>query len=671
LSDDEVEYKNEKGKLYWIKYGPFTLATARPETKLGDTAVAVHPDDKRYKDMVGKKYMIPGALGEFEITVVADKAVDMEFGSGAIKVTPGHSVTDFEISKRHNLPVKKIIDEKGQMMANCGKYKGMTTLECREAIVKDMEKMGLIEKIEDYDHNLSVCYRCGHTIEPLVSDQWFIDVNKKIKKLGDKSLKEKSLEVVKNGDIKIIPDRFEKIYYHWIENLHDWCISRQIWFGHRMPVYYKKDDKQKKDPIVSMENLGEQYIQEQDTLDTWFSSGLWTFSTLGYPEKTKDLKNYHPTDVMETGYDILFFWVARMILMTTYAMDEVPFKTVYLHGLVRTRDGSKMSKSKPATIIDPLDMIKEFGTDSLRLSLLIGTSPGNDIKLYKEKIAGYRNFVNKLWNVSRYILTSHDIPKNYKKPKPETVSDKAILTLFDEIIEKTTKDIDNFQFGAAGDRLYDFLWHEFADWYLEISKFEKTDSKPEILYYILTNLLKLLHPMVPFVTEEIWKNLNQPEMLMITTWPKPKKYNFTDEVKKYKLLKGIIIEINSLRGLHKIEPCKIIEFKNRIPLDNDEIKIIENRARVKFIKTLPDKGVVSTFAVDLLLGDIIDLAKEKLKLDKNKKELEKYIIQLEKKLGNKKYRENASEEIQEQDELRHKQKKKELKYLQEYIREFK
>ena len=380
LADDEVEYKEENGKLYWLKYGPFTLATTRPETKLGDTAVAVHPKDKRYKDMIGKKYMIPGVLGEFEVTVVADEAVDPEFGSGAVKVTPAHSFTDFEIAQRHGIPVKKVINEEGRMMENCGKYACMTTTECRKAILNDMDKMGLLLKVEDYLHKLSVCYRCGTVVEPLTSKQWFIDVNKKIKRLNNKSLKKKSLEVVKNGSIKIIPPRFDKIYFHWMENLRDWCISRQIWWGHRIPVWYckkcgkefvggesvKTTTKLKIDNHTKCTKCGSnEFKQDPDTLDTWFSSGIWTFSTLGWPKKTEDYKYFHPTSVLETGYDILFFWVARMILMTTYATGQIPFENVYLHGLVRDKNGEKMSKSKPETCIDPLDMIEKYGTDAV------------------------------------------------------------------------------------------------------------------------------------------------------------------------------------------------------------------------------------------------------------------------------------------------------------------
>lgn len=423
LADDEVEYKSTKGKLYWIKYGPFVLATTRPETKLGDTAVAVHPSDKRYKKMVGKKYMIPGVLGEFEITVIADRAVDKDFGSGAVKVTPSHSFVDWEMAERNNIKGKQIIDEDGKMMENCGEYAGMKTEEARAAILKDMEKMGLIDHIDDnYAYNLSICYRCGTAIEPLPSLQWFIAVDKKFKLKNPKlikafgknkaSLKEISIWAVKSERIKIIPEYFNKTYFHWMENLKDWCISRQIWFGHRIPVWYKN-----KKIYVGLKAPKESgWKQDEDTLDTWFSSALWTWSTLldkkdykkyktveEWIKKSPDLKTFHPTNVMETMHDILFFWVARMIIMTLYALEEVPFKTVYLHGMIADKHGKKMSKSHPETIIEPVGVADKYGTDALRLSMVVGNSAGNKLNLSEQKIAGYRNFANKLWNIGRFI----------------------------------------------------------------------------------------------------------------------------------------------------------------------------------------------------------------------------------------------------------------------------
>jgi valyl-tRNA synthetase len=682
LADDEVEYKDEMGKLYWIKYGPFTLATTRPETKLGDTAVAVHPKDKRYKHMIGKKYKIPGVLGEFEVVVVGDKAVDPEFGSGAVKVTPAHSIADFEIAMRHKVPAKKIIDEEGKMMENCGKYAGMTTLECRKAILNDMEKMGLLEKVEDYPHKLSVCYRCGATIEPQISEQWFVNVNKKVKQLGNKSLKEKSLEVVKKGEIKIIPSRFNKTYFHWMENLRDWCISRQIWWGHRIPVWYCKKCGE---TVVSKEHPGKckkcnstEFHQDPDTLDTWFSSGLWTFSTLGWPEKTEDFKYFHPTNVLETGYDILFFWVARMILMTTYATGQVPFKNVYLHGLIRDKNGEKMSKSKPETCIDPLDMINKYGTDSVRLSLVIGGTPGNDIRVYEEKIAGYRNFINKIWNSSQFVLM------NLTDEKFEIKSDfdKWILSKLNKLIKESSKEIENYRFSDAGMKIYDFFWSQFCDWYLEASKGEL--KNPSVLKYVLETLLKLLHPFVPFVTEVIWEELKKKSLLMGEEWPKSqKKFEFEREEKLIGRIFEIITEIRKARADYKVDPGKKITAiiyskhakeieKNAEPIKRlarlEDLKI-EQTAPVSHTGQKPIQNSKSIFLtgveIYLPLAGMVDIEKEKSRLKKSIETLEKDIQVLQSKLNNKGFINNAPREVVEKEQTRLEESLEALKKLEE------
>jgi len=675
LADDEVEYKDEIGKLYWIKYGPFTLATTRPETKLGDTAVAVHPKDKRYKSMIGKKYKIPGVLGEFEVVVVGDEAVDPEFGSGAVKVTPAHSIADFEIAMRHKVPAKKIINEEGKMMENCGKYAGMTTLECRKAILADMEKMGLLEKVEDYPHKLSVCYRCGAVIEPQISEQWFVDVNKKVKKLGNKSLKEKSLEVVRKGEIKIIPSRFNKTYFHWMENLRDWCVSRQIWWGHRIPVWYCKKCGE---IVVSKEHPGKckkcnsaEFHQDPDTLDTWFSSGLWTFSTLGWPEKTKDFEYFHPTSVLETGYDILFFWIARMILMTTYATGQVPFKNVYLHGLIRDKNGEKMSKSKPETCIDPLDMISKYGTDSVRLSLVIGGTPGNDIRVYEEKIAGYRNFVNKIWNSSKFVLM------NLEDGKFEIKSDfdKWIVSKLNRLIKESSKEIENYRFSDAGTKIYDFFWSQFCDWYLEASKGEL--KNPSVLKYVLETLLKLLHPFVPFVTEVIWEELKKKNLLMGEQWPKhQKKFEFEKEEKLVGRIFEIISEIRKARADYKVDPGKKIQAviyskhakeieKNAEPIKRlarlEELKVEEKGKKIEKSKSIFLTGV----EIYLPLSGMVDVEKEKSRLKKSIETLEKDIGALKSKLSNKGFLNNAPREVVEKEQIRLEESLESLKKLKE------
>ncbi len=697
LADDEVEYKPDgNAKLYWIKYGPFVLATTRPETKLGDTAVAVNPADERYRSMVGKKYMIPGVLGEFEITVVADDAVDISFGSGAVKVTPYHSFADYDIAKRHGIAGKQIIDEDGRMMANCGKYAGMTTVEARTAIVDDMKKMGLIDHIEDnYQNNLSVCYRCGTAVEPLPSRQWFIDVNKEfvlkdskiegIKSGATVSLKKLMRQVVENKQIEIIPERFDKTYFHWIDNLRDWCISRQIWFGHRIPVWYRGEEI-----FVGVEApAGDGWTQDPDTLDTWFSSGLWTFSTLGWPEKTKDLQTFHPNSLMETGYDILFFWVARMVLMTTYNLGEIPFEKVYLHGLVRDEQGRKMSKSL-GNVIDPLDTIGKYGADATRLSLILGNTPGNDVKLSEEKIAGFRNFTNKLWNMSRFMLMTIEKPKiEIELPKGKTLADEAILEKLSEVSANVRSFIESYQLSVAGDELRDFTWNYLADWYLEKAKIE--GGKSEALNYILNTILKLWHPFMPFVTEQIWQEMyGADKILMIEKWPQVNKQfnpDFVDD--KYikidtyhpdvllqnDLVENIITAIRSLRADNKIEPAKKINVSisagSQVKLLEDNRKIIEGMARLESLMIAPKVEkpansvgvVVGSCEVFLDLAGVIDVAKEKARLEAEIKALEGYVAGVKAKLANVEFVQNAPPAVVEKERAKLAEAEEKIKKL--------
>lgn len=665
LANDEVEYKEVKEKLYWIKYGDFVVATTRPETMLGDTAVAVYPSDKRYKKMIGKKLMIPGPLGDFEVTVVGDKEVDPKFGSGAVKVTPGHSFADFEIAQRNDLRIKSIIDEKGIMKNNCGKYAGMTTLECRKELVKDLDKLNKITKIEDYDHNLSICYRCNHPIEPLISKQWFINVDKPVIKEGNKkkSIKEKAIEVVKNGEIKILPDKFNKTYFHWMENLHDWCISRQIWFGHRIPVWYCKNcdhiEVSKEKPNKCKKCKDDKWKQDADTLDTWFSSGLWTFSTLGWPKKTKDLKYFHPTSVMETGYDILFFWVARMIIMTTYTLKEIPFHTVYLHGLIRDRHGNKMSKSKPETCIDPLEMIGKYGTDAVRLSLVIGSTPGSDMRLYEEKIGGYKNFINKIWNAARFALmnvSKEDLKKKFEPGMIKTFADKWILTELQSLIKEVDRDMKNYRFSDAGTKIYEFIWKNYCDWYLEVCKGHHIN--PPVLLHTLKTALKLLHPFVPFVTEKLWEFIDDKNMLITEEWPKfDKNLVFIEEKKTMELIHEIISGIRSVRAEQGVEPAKKI---HAIIYGGSKAKDIEEKreaimrlARLESLEIknkgekIPKSKVihVEKTTTYLPLKDLIDTGKEAIRLKKEIEEKRKFIESLEKKLSNKGFTSNAPKEV--------------------------
>lgn len=605
LADDEVEHKQSQTKFYTFKYDedfPFAISTVRPETKLGDTAVAVNPKDERYKKYIGKTFDVNFCGKDLKIKIITDHKVDMEFGAGALGVTPAHSAIDWQMAEKNNLEKIKIIGEDGTMTDAAEKFAGMKIKECRSKIVEYLHENNLMEKEEDYTNNLSICYRCGCPIEPLPSLQWFIDVNKKIPG-KNKSLKELSLEVVRSKEIEIIPERFEKNYFHWMENLRDWCISRQIWFGHQIPVWYKKNEI-----YVGVEAPnGNDWIQDEDTLDTWFSAGIWTFSTLGYPEQTSDLKTFHPTQILETGYDILFFWVARMILMTTYTLDEIPFETVYLHGLVRDKNGKKMSKSKPETCINPLDVIKKYGTDAVRLSLISGNTPGNDLNLSEEKIAGFKKFANKLWNISRFILMNSDSnvilseaatkseDLRVKISEPKTLSDKWILQEFNLLIENTTDNLDKFRLSQAIENLYEFTWNKFADWYLEIAKIEK--NKNEILIYILKNLLILWHPFCPFVTETIWQEIFQGKsMLIVEQWPKLDEQLLTflsskDTKSDFEVLQNTVSTIRNWRAENKIPPknileCKIESEKYQELIDDHKNLIEELRTRVEIVDEL-------------------------------------------------------------------------------------
>jgi valyl-tRNA synthetase len=544
ISDDEVVHEERTAKFYTFKYSkdfPITIATTRPETKLGDTAVAVHPDDARYKEFIGKTFDVDFVGVKLSIKIVGDISVDPEFGTGALGVTPAHSAIDWEIAQRHDLPLIPVIDEYAKISLE-SPFKGMKAAEAREAIVEKLKSEGLLEKEEDIKQNISTAERTGGIIEPLPKLQWFINVNKtfkiadsKISRIASSSeatLKELMQKSVQTGQIKIIPERFERVYSHWIENLRDWCISRQIWYGHRIPVWYRGTEI-----FCGVQAPeGDGWEQDPDTLDTWFSSGLWTFSTLGWPDLTEDFKTYHPTSILETGYDILFFWVARMILMSTYLLGDIPFKTVYLHGLVRDAKGRKMSKSL-GNIIDPVDMIEKYGADATRMSLIIGTGPGNDSKLSEDKIKAYKNFANKIWNATRFVLqNTEDFDADAKLVDIEALSPEsfgiqhAYLAEFEATLADITSDIENYRFYLAGEKLYHYFWHTFADIIIEESKKFLAESAEDkkmrwiaqyTLRKILTDSLKALHPFMPFITEEIWSMLPQAHgtLLMVEKWP--------------------------------------------------------------------------------------------------------------------------------------------------------
>ncbi|MDD5043894.1 MAG: valine--tRNA ligase [Patescibacteria group bacterium] len=697
LADDEVEYKTQKAKLYTFKYDkdfPIRIATTRPETKLGDTAVAVNPKDKRYKKFIGKIFKANFCGRELNIKIISDESVDMNYGTGALGVTPAHSQIDFAMAEKNGLEVKKIIDEDGKMV-NAGEFSGLDVIAAREKVVEKLEAAGLLEKVEEVEQNISLCYRCEAVVEPLTSLQWFIKVNSKFKIQNSKlkgiksgqevTLKQLMKHVVETDQIKIIPERFEKIYFHWIDNLRDWCVSRQIWFGHRIPVWQKGEEIY----VGAEKPKGEGWIQDSDTLDTWFSSGLWTFTTMlekenfeqhktleDWIKNSPKIKEYHPTSVLETGYDILFFWVARMILMTTYVMGEIPFKEVYLHGLIRDEKGQKMSKSL-GNVIDPLDMIKKYGADATRLSLVIGTGPGNDMKLSEEKVAGFRNFTNKLWNISRYILMPVDgrkknvilipssrgeesnletlLPLSGIRMTKLTLADKWILSRFNKLKEEYTKDLENYNFSQAGEKLRDFTWNEFADWYVEISKIEK--GKDDVLVSILIDLLKMWHPFMAFVTEQIWQEMGMKEMLLVEKWPEQDKELIDEKAEKdFDLISNIIISVRNARAEFKIIPAEKLKivFKKENKLIKENEEIIKGLARLEAIEfgAKPEKAialVVGEMEFYLELGDAVDFRKEGERIKDELGNLEKYVKGLNAKLSNKEFVKKAPEQIVNQE----------------------
>ncbi|OHA97895.1 MAG: valine--tRNA ligase [Candidatus Zambryskibacteria bacterium RIFCSPHIGHO2_12_FULL_38_34] len=532
ISDDEIVYQEQKTKFYYLQYGPFVIGTTRPETKFGDKYVVMHPKDSRYasyKD--GQKIDLEWINGPIIATVVKDDSIDMEFGTGVMTITPWHSVADFEIAGRHNLEKEQIIDKYGKLLPIAGEFSGMKIAEARGKIVNKLKNKGLVTKEEDYINNVATAERTGGIVEPQIMNQWFINVNKEfpypfdtlpnIKKDEKVTLKKLMLSVVENKNLDILPNRFEKEYIHWIGNLRDWCISRQIWYGHRIPVWYKNDeiycgiDAPKEDG----------WMQDEDTLDTWFSSGLWTFSTLGWPEKTDDLLNYHPTTVLETGYDILFFWIARMILMSTYAVGQIPFKHVYLHGLVRDNQGKKISKSL-GNNIDPLDMAMKYSADSVRMALIVGTGPGNDTKISDEKLKAYKHFANKIWNIARFVLENNPEMRSDLKIAQEDTDNKKHLEEFGALVKDVTDDMENCRFYLTAEKLYHYTWHTFADIIIEESKEkikeggETANSAKNMLGFLFREQLKLLHPFMPFITEKVWSILPASKnLLMVEKWP--------------------------------------------------------------------------------------------------------------------------------------------------------
>ncbi len=672
LADDEVDYKEQAAKVYTFKYDknfPLTIATTRPETKLGDTAVAVNPKDERYKQYIGQEFSANFCGAELKIKIIADHNVEMEFGTGALGVTPAHSMVDWQMAEKNQLAIKKIINEDGLIYNTGTKFDGLPVLEARAQIVAELEAAGLLEKEEEIQNNLSVCYRCNTAIEPLPSKQWFVAVDKPLERLGNKSLKAAAMEQAEKNNIKFYPQRFTKKYLDWMENLHDWCISRQIWFGHRIPVWYK--DKEIYVGETAPTEAG--WTQDPDTLDTWFSSAMWTFSTLGWPEnfvngqKINDLAKYHPTQVLETGYEILTLWVSRMIMMSLFALDEIPFFDVYLHGMVLDKNGKKMSKSK-GNGIDPLDVIPQFGTDAVRLSLLYGTTPGNDLRLSEDKIESNRNFINKLWNISRYIITTSEekyftVP-TLSWPEAKTVADDWILKKLDETIKQVDVSLANYEFSAAVEALNDFTWNQLADWYLEIAKIEK--NKEEILAFVLKTILKLWHPFIPFVTEVIWQSLNTGKLLLVETWPtiylSPYQSRFPQA--DLTLIQEVVSAIRNARAENKVEPAQKIQAIIYAP--QQEKFLQDHQALIAGLKTgigeitisAQGEKIAEAIFIPLNENEIYllgakDEEKEKERIAKEIANLKKVIAALEGKLSNQEFVAKAPATIvaQEQQKL--------------------
>ena len=681
LSDDEIVHIPRKAKLYTFKYSkdfPITIATTRPETKLGDTAVAVNPKDPRYKKYIGKEFDVDFVGQKLHLKVIADNSIDMKFGTGALGVTPAHSLVDYEMGVKNSLFIKKVINEEGKMVSVNSNYDGMSIEDAREKIVENLRKASLLEKEEEIEQNVGTSDRFGDIVEVLPKTQWFVAVNKKITGRG-KSLKDLMREAVGKNGVKITPKRFEKIYFNWIDNLRDWCISRQIWWGHRIPVFYKKQENSnlktqisklnKEEIFIGEKSPGNGWEQDSDTLDTWFSSGLWTFSTLGWPEKTDELKIFHPTGWMQMGHEILFFWMARMILMSSYALKEIPFKDVYIHGILRDENGKKFSKSS-GNSIDPLEVIEKYGTDALRFSLLSGVTPGQDQRFYFEKVEGARNLVNKIWNIARYIVAGNfkskiTDPKQIKNPKSKTLADDWISSKFNVLIKEITEHFEKYEFSQAAEKLREFTWSDFADWYLEISKIE--GGKEKILLEILEKLLIMWHPFLPFITEEIWGEILGKKDLIITKWPKTTIKKQKQKIEKnFEKIRDLVIKIRNLRAENKIEPAKIINIELNIKntkLFEENLAISEGLSRSK-VQIKKSKSSVPEIKI---LIDELDAEKTKLRIKKELEEKEKYAASLKQRLENKEFVSRAPKNIVDAEKEKFAKVEEEIKNLKRQI----
>ena len=665
ISDAEVEYEDQAGHFWHLRYpfkdgsGYLELATTRPETLLGDTAVAVNPNDERYKGMVGKTLILP--IVHREIPVIADDYVDIEFGTGVVKITPAHDPNDFEVGLRHNLEVINVLTPDAKIVDDYPKYAGMDRYEARKAIVEDLEAEGALVEIEDYSHNVGTCYRCGTTVEPRVSKQWFVKME---------PLAKPAVEVVRNGEVKFVPERFDKTYFHWMENIKDWCISRQLWWGHRIPAYYCDDCGE---VMVSAQEVhtcskcgGNHVHQDPDTLDTWFSSALWPFSTLGYPDDTKELEYFYPTDTLVTGYDIIFFWVARMIFSGVEHMGQVPFHTVLIHGLVRDAQGRKMSKSL-GNGIDPLLVIDQYGADALRFTLATGNAPGNDMRFSDEKVKASRNFANKLWNAARFVLMYLGNDYSYPGlPKDLAIEDKWILSKVNTLAKEVTDNLERFELGIAVAKLYDFIWDVFCDWYIEIAKIrlqsgEGADTAKAVLVYVLTDILKLLHPFMPFITEEIYQAIpHDTESIMISKWPEyDPTLSFADEEAQMEKIMDAIRAIRNRRAEMNIPPSKkskvYVEtaFSDVFAVGSEFIKRLAYASDVEIADGFGDLGNTVTIVTNdakiyIPLGDLVDFEAEAKRLQKELSAAEEKLAFINKKLDNPGFVNKAPEKVVQQ-----------------------
>ncbi len=674
LANLEVEAEERTGHLYHVRYPlpsgevGLVVVTTRPETMLGDTAVAVHPEDERYRDVVGKKVILP--LVNRELLVIADDHVDREFGTGALKITPAHDANDFEIGQRHGLTSLRVIDEHGVMNEEAGPYAGLDRYGCRERVVSDLQEQGFLLKVEDYQHRVGHCYRCKTIIEPTLSEQWFVAV---------KPLAEVSMAAVRNGDTRIVPEMWERNYFDWLENIEDWCISRQIWWGHRIPAWYCQDCDE---IIVALEepqqcnrcNSG-LLVQDNDVLDTWFSSALWPFSTMGWPEKTKELERFYPTSVLVTGFDILFFWVARMMMMGLHFMKDVPFRDVYIHALVRDAEGQKMSKSK-GNVIDPLVIMDSYGTDAFRFTLAAFAAQGRDVRLSVERIQGYRHFVNKIWNASRFTLMNLEgMSVDQPLPHPQRLADRWVLSRLQEIILQTNEALDSYHFNEVANVLYQFTWHEFCDWYLELIKpvlyGQNENERKEtqrILLHCLSVILRLLHPVMPFVTEELWQQLpNSAGSIMAAVFPEPAQSLVDHHAEEQMaVVADVTTAIRNIRGEMNIPPAAKLEAKaygpdNLVGLLEAHGDYIKDLARLSTLEARRDgerprmaaSAVVRELEIFVPLEGILDFAEEGRRLQKEIGKLEPELARSKKKLTNDEFLARAPAEVvaKERDKL--------------------